>query len=608
MSNTGPQGAPGSSQGAPGSSEGAPGSSQRAPESSQRAPGSSQSVPESSHGTHGSWATIPVRTRWPEGSSQGRSMNSLGTSMSSREQALSSFGPPIGFPAPTPGSQGPPPGFQAPPPGFQEPAPLPDFPAPIRFQDHPPHNPFAPGGAYGPAEMRVFGSQAGDMVDLLARHQIQDVMRRAQARVVRVQDQANEAQARVEQAQAEAEEALAQVAQAQAQVEQARQDRLRWESRHDRLQQTLVATIHREMKASFASSRLWEFERSLGNGSFGATMLLKDKDPLNRRGHRRVVLKRVIQEQLGNQDFAAEIGALKAMRGNAHHVQILGATDDVAEFAPTYRSRFNRAVKRFVGAFKVGLFSNPTSNVFRAMSVTRGPAMLLEFVENGDLIRFQMRADALGIILPNRLLWSFYLCFVRAVIGLAYPRDGPPDAPQETEEIGVNGRPRGITHNDIATRNIVVGESEGVLSEHFPAPKLKLIDFGMAREGNDVDYAITRNTTMISGVMLALIKGSPDVVWNGAHPVLHNGNWTYAVDMLPPLNQRGNSTANLDPDLRDLLADVMAANEAQRPSLAQLLRRVQEGAAKPAAAYLDRWLEESDHTIERILNQIINDA
>lgn len=54
---------------------------------------------------------------------------------------------------------------------------------------------------------------------------------------------------------------------------------------------------------------------------------------------------------------------------------------------------------------------------------------------------------------------------MRAVIGLAYPRDGPPDAPQETEEIGVNGRPRGITHNDIATRNIVVGESEGVLSE-----------------------------------------------------------------------------------------------------------------------------------------------
>ncbi len=72
----------------------------------------------------------------------------------------------------------------------------------------------------------------------------------------------------------------------------------------------LARTVEAQTKRAFSSSRGWEFEKALGNGSFGLTVLLRDRDPLKLRRHRRVVLKRALRQNDGVEDFVAEMRAL----------------------------------------------------------------------------------------------------------------------------------------------------------------------------------------------------------------------------------------------------------------------------------------------------------
>lgn len=96
---------------------------------------------------------------------------------------------------------------------------------------------------------------------------------------------------------------------------------------------------------------------------------------------------------------------IKVVRGNAHHVQMISATEHVEEFRDKPRSLPRRMLKRMTRAFK-----NPPTNAFRVLSVLEGPAILLEYIPNGSLLDLLGRSYEKHIVIPNRVLWSFYFC------------------------------------------------------------------------------------------------------------------------------------------------------------------------------------------------------
>ncbi|KAI1753578.1 kinase-like domain-containing protein [Xylaria castorea] len=138
--------------------------------------------------------------------------------------------------------------------------------------------------------------------------------------------------------------------------------------------------------------------------------------------------------------------------------------------------------------------------------------ILLEFCENGDLEHLIYRLGEVDAIIPNRILWGFWLCMVRSCVAMQFPpRKFHPrrrDAPQYTadgmpiannrldgktvgrdlyEEIPVPRRrwaEKRQVHFDIDPQNILISGIDvyAADNEHKIIPKLKMADFGNAIE------------------------------------------------------------------------------------------------------------------------------
>ncbi|KAI1807465.1 kinase-like domain-containing protein [Daldinia bambusicola] len=98
--------------------------------------------------------------------------------------------------------------------------------------------------------------------------------------------------------------------------------------------------------------------------------------------------------------------------------------------------------------------------------------ILLEYIEGGDL---RMLIDKIGsgapsgqvTRIPNRVLWSFWLCLVRACVGMKYPprkfhpeRFARSDLIENAPSARKRWRAKNIVHFDIDPSNILVGNIE----------------------------------------------------------------------------------------------------------------------------------------------------
>ncbi|KAI0123526.1 hypothetical protein BJ170DRAFT_86746 [Xylariales sp. AK1849] len=105
--------------------------------------------------------------------------------------------------------------------------------------------------------------------------------------------------------------------------------------------------------------------------------------------------------------------------------------------------------------------------------------LIMEYLENGTLTQLLERMA--GQLLPNRLLWSLFLCITRAYVAMAYPlqvsENGEPQ-----QEVLLNQAPSALAHNDMHGRNLMFGPRRPHQLEHSIVPSLKLIDLGSARE------------------------------------------------------------------------------------------------------------------------------
>ncbi|KAH8168133.1 hypothetical protein CIB48_g116 [Xylaria polymorpha] len=240
-----------------------------------------------------------------------------------------------------------------------------------------------------------------------------------------------------------------------------------------------------ELRGLFSTSTLWEFEKVLGNGAFGITVLLRDKSPFRRS--RRVVLKRSIRDEEHRYILIREMDALQDMRGHAHIGQIKNSIVDVAYTRPR-RGKLAAVARRILG-----LASNSTENIFKILSRKRGPAIILEYLENGSLAQFQAKATEKGVELPNRVLWGW------ACVALAHQKEGFQGGQPELEMLE-NSREQyyPLEHGDIYARNLMIAEHEPGVPEHQTVPKLTLIDFGSAKFVATPYQAELENMSMVS--------------------------------------------------------------------------------------------------------------
>ncbi|KAI1756269.1 kinase-like domain-containing protein [Xylaria castorea] len=360
----------------------------------------------------------------------------------------------------------------------------------------------------------------------------------------------------------------------------------------------LAERTARETKNAFSTSKLWEFERTLGNGAYGITMLIRNKSYFARRP-KRVVLKRSIRQDEGQRDLINEMDSLRALRGHAHIGQLIDAIEDVVYTRPR-AGRIAAIARRMLG-----MIENPPENIFKILHLRRGPALILEYIENGSLASLKQKIYARRIQLPNRVLWSWFYCLTRACVGLTHEKENFKGGPLELETLQPAGEDHfPLEHRDIAARNLMIADSEPTVPEHQLVPKLVMIDFGIATWAPNAYYAQLANMYGISMVMMYLIV--VDRALRGQVRITnHNGIVTKAGLILP--NNGVDPFPRLDPDLRDLLVRTLNNVDAQRPELPQVFEEVRVGMMKDASAYPGN-IYETDDYIRGLLQRLLNDA
>ncbi|KAI0534204.1 hypothetical protein GGR58DRAFT_67756 [Xylaria digitata] len=112
-----------------------------------------------------------------------------------------------------------------------------------------------------------------------------------------------------------------------------------------------------------------------------------------------------------------------------------------------------------------------------------------EYLENGTLLNFIERLieansdddDNPPAQLPNRMLWSIFLCLVKMVVGMAWPDFQSRSFPEKS----IVDRPlRSIQHADTHEGNLMFG-TETDPTFHSILPILKLIDFAGSQKLED---------------------------------------------------------------------------------------------------------------------------
>ncbi|KAI1098239.1 hypothetical protein F4804DRAFT_133074 [Jackrogersella minutella] len=348
-----------------------------------------------------------------------------------------------------------------------------------------------------------------------------------------------------------------------------------------------VDQIEAIIRAHFALLyRKFTFEGVLGRGAFGITFSVVEK--LSGNSYRRLVVKRSL-DQRRDDDLRNEIDWLKTLRGAEHIVRMITSRDDPTPTNPI------RGTQR--------LLTQPTRlTIQESLTGLTGPIAVLEYLENADMGRLYRRLLKHNQLLPNRVLWSFFLCLIRACVALAYPIEGGEEQPSQLETIPTDGRePTRIEHADLHPANVMIGNAGGGFREHDVVPPLKFIDFGRTRKGFK---GFSENAWQISRGMINLITRQQ--VRISINITEYQGFRTKATEILHHGN--GARYPTLDDDLRDFMARCLADKERDRPSLSQMLQTAENAVRNKTAASFPGQHSETDEAIRDLVQRFIYDA
>ncbi|KAI1746968.1 kinase-like domain-containing protein [Xylaria castorea] len=343
----------------------------------------------------------------------------------------------------------------------------------------------------------------------------------------------------------------------------------------------------RVVRDHFNNLTSFQYEQAIGSGMFGVAYSVMEKR-LGRRA-RRLVVKRA-QTELAENELRDEIRMMTKLNGSAHIAAVIAAKDD-HENTQLRPGIVGRLVSKITSREKDMLVGLP------------GPTLVLEHLENGTVHNLMGALGRKTRTLPNRVLWSFFLCLVRACIAMRSPPEQPYGAKPELEEISETRLRSSITHSDMHSGNILLG-SAGDFPEHAVIPPMKLIDFGLSYTGGWGE-GDSRNLLDAGKQIYYLIMGRYRDI--GFRHELHNGVNTNATEILPRNGQE--PYPMLDTDLRNLVARCLAMDPTDRPSLAEALGICKNALeTRTPGFYGFHSARETDYLIRHLLQEIVYDA
>ncbi|CAJ2504713.1 Uu.00g121070.m01.CDS01 [Anthostomella pinea] len=220
-----------------------------------------------------------------------------------------------------------------------------------------------------------------------------------------------------------------------------------------------------------------------------------------------------------------------------------------------------------------------------------------------------------GRQVPNRMLWSMFLCLTRARIAMSYPPWGSVANPIERESISPATAPLKLIHDDLHDENIMLGGLSHSDLEHRLAPILKPLDFGKAAQnpGADIDSAVKRNIQDIGKIMTTLVMrvyapwAEQDVVVNVRDAQ------GLAVPLKVYTHPRLDEVSHISTDLKDLIFRCQSVDAQERPSLEELLQLCGNAVNNSVAqdyrgipGYSSFW--ETDEAIRDLEQRVLLDA
>ncbi|OTA99688.1 hypothetical protein M426DRAFT_27297 [Hypoxylon sp. CI-4A] len=329
-------------------------------------------------------------------------------------------------------------------------------------------------------------------------------------------------------------------------------------------------------KDFFSTDSRFQYEGLVGRGGFGTAHSVKYVDP-KRPGLTRFLVKKSLNREDAEEMLDNEVLFLKKFKGAMHIVQFVDIKDNPLD---KWEARW----------------------------------MVLEWISNGTLSQFIGKAKKVGLSrLPNRTLWRFFLCLIRALNGIAWPSDHR-DSETYLETPLKNEPPSDIEHGDMHGGNVLLADfiPDG---EHLFTPLLKVIDFGLSTEFppemmHSAGTAVERNLFDVGKLMVCLVtmERRSDV----RHPTLRNNPLTTTIGKTQ-VQTMANKIFEaqyewLDPDLRTLIALCLAMETQNRPSLHNLTHWLAKSVEVRDAKWYKDVAMESDETVNTLCRDILFNA
>ncbi|KAI0891797.1 hypothetical protein F4806DRAFT_295786 [Annulohypoxylon nitens] len=342
-----------------------------------------------------------------------------------------------------------------------------------------------------------------------------------------------------------------------------------------------------QLKKYFNRDPRFEFVGIIGAGATGVASRVRYNDPDN-GAYKSFVIKRSINKLAEQRALKNEEAHIRSMKGAMHIVQVLDIHDNPLERPGTDE-----------------------------LPVIEGHWVILEYLENGSIEKFINNAtESLTTRLPNRLLWRFFLCLIKASIAMTYPENinrGMLVSETIPADDANHGVEKGLSHNDIQPGNVLLGDAlkDG---EHGITPQLKMIDFGTAAKFTTGGVLPSLDDIAAIGeIMLGLIILDPVPLISPGHqgPSRFKANddaeeiMTQAVELTPEWTD-SEKYAWLDHDLRVLVCNLLRVDKEKQPSLRDLDREITAAVHERDAAYYNDEEIEKDYSIKKLWHDIVH--
>ncbi|KAI1268101.1 hypothetical protein F5Y18DRAFT_442537 [Xylariaceae sp. FL1019] len=380
-------------------------------------------------------------------------------------------------------------------------------------------------------------------------------------------------------------------------------------------------TIRKRLRISNSGDRNND---GVGGGGIGEALYEGSPERMGTRVVRRMCLKLPLGARtLGDSQDALrhEINILRSVNGSKHVAGLIAYRDDPLYVAFRLRGLPFPRVPSGQGDFLAG-WSGPAvmiewylgSFLGRTTTVQEWSKLTCYCVsdlENGTLKRLIQRLEASDTqVVPNRVLWSIYLCLIRACVALLYPKALDPDADAELEVLPQPGaRASGITHNDLGSANVMIGDLDPSHREHSLLPVVKLIDFGCSEDDQTPEDAASTNLADVSTLIMNLIQRSDAMSLAGQAE--WQGIRTTARPLVPYFNMRedgpvhGVPYPHLDGEIRDLVCRAKAVDWDQRTALAEAYAIATRCINKGEGSFFLSGTAESDIDIGQFVQEFI---